>query len=134
MANPCIVNLNPDLVGFWRSNLNILDREFLSGLPGDSSLAGDGLFLVIAVSALRFTLGSIRVDDDLMLWGAKRSCAGTSVMDVHQLTFPTVSDMVTLSPCASICMRSVVASKLNQGALDGRMSKAFKEGIIPPTW
>lgn len=43
MADTGIVDLDSDLVGLGRSNLDILDREVLAGLPGHGGLAGDGL-------------------------------------------------------------------------------------------
>ena len=38
------MNLNADLVGLGGSDLDVLNGEVLAGLPGDGSLAGDGLF------------------------------------------------------------------------------------------
>lgn len=37
------VDLNADLVGLGRSDLDVLDAQLLAGLPGNGSLAGDGL-------------------------------------------------------------------------------------------
>lgn len=37
------MNLNADLVGLGGSDLDVLNGEVLAGLPGDGSLAGDGL-------------------------------------------------------------------------------------------
>lgn len=38
MADTGVVDLNADLVGLWRGNLNILDGEGLASTPGDGSL------------------------------------------------------------------------------------------------
>lgn len=43
VANTSVVNLDADLVGAGRSNLDILKGEFLASLPGDGGLAGNGL-------------------------------------------------------------------------------------------
>lgn len=43
MADTSVVNLDADLVGLGRSNLNVLEAQRLAGLPGDSGLAGNGL-------------------------------------------------------------------------------------------
>ena len=44
VAHAGVVDLYPDLMGLWRGDLDILDAELLAGLPGDSCLAGDGLY------------------------------------------------------------------------------------------
>ena len=43
VADTCVVDFNPNFVGFGRSNLNIFNAKVFSGLPGDSGLAGNGL-------------------------------------------------------------------------------------------
>lgn len=43
VADTGVVNLHADLVGLGRSNLDILDAQLLASLPGNGSLAGDGL-------------------------------------------------------------------------------------------
>lgn len=43
MADTSVVDLDADLVGLGRSNLDVLDAQRLAGLPGDGGLAGDGL-------------------------------------------------------------------------------------------
>jgi hypothetical protein len=43
VANTSVVDLDTDLVGLGRSNLNVLNGQRLAGLPGDSGLTGDGL-------------------------------------------------------------------------------------------
>lgn len=43
MADTGVVNLDADLVGSGRANLDILDAQRLAGFPGDGGLAGDGL-------------------------------------------------------------------------------------------
>lgn len=39
VANTCVVDLNSDLVGPWRKNLDILDGEVLAGFPGNGGLS-----------------------------------------------------------------------------------------------
>lgn len=43
VANTSVVDLDADLVRFWRGNLNVLNGQVLAGLPGHGGLAGDGL-------------------------------------------------------------------------------------------
>ena len=43
MADTGVKDLNTDLVGLGRRDLDILDGEVLASLPGDGGLAGDGL-------------------------------------------------------------------------------------------
>jgi hypothetical protein len=43
VANTSVVDLNSDLVGLGRSDLDILNGEGLAGLPGDGGLTGNGL-------------------------------------------------------------------------------------------
>ncbi len=43
VADPGVVDLDADLVGLGRRYLYILNAQFLSGFPGNGSLAGDGL-------------------------------------------------------------------------------------------
>jgi hypothetical protein len=43
VANTSVVDLNSDLVGLGRSNLDVLNGERLAGLPGDGGLTGNGL-------------------------------------------------------------------------------------------
>jgi hypothetical protein len=43
VANTSVVDLNSDLVGLRRSNLDILNGERLASLPGDGGLTGNGL-------------------------------------------------------------------------------------------
>lgn len=52
MADTSVVDLNADLVGARRGNLNVFDAQLLAGLPGDGSLAGNGLFLELAGNEL----------------------------------------------------------------------------------
>jgi len=42
VANTSVVDLNSDLVGLGRSDLDILNGERLAGLPGDGGLTGNG--------------------------------------------------------------------------------------------
>ncbi len=78
MTHASIVDLNADFVGFGGSNLNVLDREVLSSLPGngglctrrsdvdrklveisDPHLAGNGLSKNFQLSALPFCFVSL---------------------------------------------------------------------------
>lgn len=43
MAHSRVVDLDTDLVGLGRRDLDVLEGEVLAGLPGDGGLAGDGL-------------------------------------------------------------------------------------------
>lgn len=43
VANTSVVNLDADLVGSGREDLDVLNAEGLAGSPGDGGLAGDGL-------------------------------------------------------------------------------------------
>jgi hypothetical protein len=43
MTDSSVVDLNSDLVSLWGSDLDVLEAQFLSGLPSDGCLAGDGL-------------------------------------------------------------------------------------------
>lgn len=52
MANTCVVNLNADLVSLGGGDLDVLDGEVLASLPGNGSLAGDGLLSCAPVSLL----------------------------------------------------------------------------------
>lgn len=45
VADTGVVDLNADLVGFGRSDLDVLDAEVLGGVPGHGGLASDGLAL-----------------------------------------------------------------------------------------
>ena len=51
MANASVVDLDADLVGSRRKNLNVLEAELLASAPGDSGLASDGLMRVNLLSA-----------------------------------------------------------------------------------
>lgn len=44
MADTGVVDLDTDLVGLGRGDFDVLDAQGLTGLPGDGSLASDGLF------------------------------------------------------------------------------------------
>jgi hypothetical protein len=52
VANTSVVDLDTDLVGLGRSNLNVLNGQRLTGLPGDSGLAGNGLAMASAGCSL----------------------------------------------------------------------------------
>jgi hypothetical protein len=39
VADTSVEDLNTDLVGLWRSDLDIFDRKGLTGFPGDSGLS-----------------------------------------------------------------------------------------------
>lgn len=41
MTNARIINFDPNLVGFGRGDLNILDREIFAGFPGHRGLCGE---------------------------------------------------------------------------------------------
>lgn len=43
MADTGVVNLDSDLVGLWWRDLDRLESEWLTGLPGNRGFAGDGL-------------------------------------------------------------------------------------------
>lgn len=43
MAHSRVVDLDADLVGLGRRDLDVLEGEGLAGLPGNGGLAGDGL-------------------------------------------------------------------------------------------
>lgn len=43
VADTGVVDLDADLVGLGRGDLDILDGQLLTGLPGDGGLASDGL-------------------------------------------------------------------------------------------
>lgn len=43
MADARVVNLDSHLVGLRGLDLNVFDAQVLAGLPGDGSLASDGL-------------------------------------------------------------------------------------------
>lgn len=45
VADTRVVNLNSDLVGLGRGDLDILDAQRLSSLPGNGGLASDGLLM-----------------------------------------------------------------------------------------
>jgi hypothetical protein len=49
VANTSVVDLNSDLVGLGRSNLDVLNGERLAGLPGDGGLTGNGLAMASAL-------------------------------------------------------------------------------------
>ena len=43
VADTGVVDLDADLVGLGRRNLDVLNAQLLASLPGNGSLAGDGL-------------------------------------------------------------------------------------------
>lgn len=43
MANSGVVDFNADLMGFWRSDLDVLETQIFTGLPSHGSFASDGL-------------------------------------------------------------------------------------------
>lgn len=61
MADTSVVNLDADLVGLGRSNLDVLDAQRLAGLPGDGGLAGNGLRNEMFMSA--FTIPRLNYRD-----------------------------------------------------------------------
>jgi hypothetical protein len=69
VADTGVVDLNADLVGFWRSDLDVLDAEVLGGIPGHGGLASDGLALGGRHDSWLFTLDCavFAVDRDWMV-------------------------------------------------------------------
>lgn len=76
-----VVDLHADLVSLGRSNFDILNAQLLAGLPGNSSLAGDGLF------TLRGQLSSVRLS-------SIANCGGAYHGGAKLLTLPTVEAIV----------------------------------------
>jgi hypothetical protein len=79
VANTRVIDLNTNFVGLGRSDLNVFNAKLLSGLPGDGSLAGNGL---------QFSRNRLE------LW----TQAETLLHDVKAgiLTFPAVAAMIAL--------------------------------------
>lgn len=77
MADTGVVDLHADLVSLGRSNFDILNAQLLASLPGNGSLAGDGLFI------FRGQLSSVQ----------QQIVAG-HIMEGQLLTLPTVEAIV----------------------------------------
>ena len=86
MADTSVVDLDSDLVGFGRGDLDILDAQVLAGLPGDGGLTGD--CLVKLVSGIERRRAGVKTER-----GCRELMRGNSQCS-EELTLPAVSAMV----------------------------------------